>query len=202
MGYDVVYAPCLAIKPVAFKPTATLPAALIITSGQAVPAIPQSYTNLPIFCVGDATAGRLRAAGFNHVESASGDARDLFRLVTARRIPGLHVMAVGQRQGLALCRQLAAAGIQVMRRKAYSASALRSLPDAANEALAEGKVKAALFYSSETARAFLSLTPQGTAKIIACVLSPAIAEALNGLPWSEIRVALAPTEADLMALLP
>jgi hypothetical protein len=40
----------------------------------------------------------------------------------------------------------------------------------------------------------------GTDKITAYALSPAVAAALGGLPWRAIRVALAPTEADLMAL--
>ena len=53
---------------------------------------------------------------------------DLFRLVCARRLPGTHVMAVGERQGLALSRQLHEAGISVLRRKVYAARPMRVLP--------------------------------------------------------------------------
>ena len=200
MGHMPVLAPCLAINVLAPR-LPEHPAVLVITSGQAVPALPENLRGLPVFCVGDATAGKLRAVGFGRVESAAGDADDLFRLITARRLPGLHVMAVGERQGLGLFRQLREAGISVVRRKVYAARPLRTFPEGVAEALAEGEIGAALFYSAETAQAFIRLKPGGTDSIEAFALSPKVATALHGLPWSAIRVALAPTEADLMALL-
>jgi uroporphyrinogen-III synthase len=200
MGHEPVLAPCLEITPLPVH-LPEHPAALIITSGQAIGALPARLFDLPVFCVGDATAGRLRAAGFGRVESASGDAGDLLKLVTARGVPGTHVMAVGERHGLALCRQLRAAGVHVLRRKVYAAKPLRVLPAAAAAMLARREIKAALFYSAETARSFLKLAPVHTETMLACALSPAVAQVLHGLPWAQIRVALAPSEADLMALL-
>lgn len=200
LGHAPVLAPCLSIT--ALDPV--LPehaAALIVTSGQAVPMLPQNLRDVRVFCVGDATAARARAAGFSRVESAGGDAEDLVRLIVARRVAGLHVMAVGERQGLVLCRQLREAGISVLRRKVYAARPLRALPEAAGQALAAKEIEAALFYSAELARAFIRLKPAGTAHIQAYALSAKVADALRGLPWSAIHVALAPTEADLMALL-
>jgi uroporphyrinogen-III synthase len=199
MGHEPVLAPCLAITPLPARLPAH-PGALIITSSQAIPALPANLHDIPVFCVGDVTGGKLRAAGFSRVESASGDATDLLRLVTSRRLAGTHVMAVGERHGLALARQLREAGISVLRRKVYAARPSRGLPDAALQSLKQDEIDTALFYSAETARAFVRLAPSGTAKIMACALSPAVALALNGLPWNKIRVALAPTEADLMAL--
>lgn len=200
MGHAPVLAPCLAITPLAPR-LPEHPGALIVTSGQAIPALPASLHNVPVFCVGDATAGKLRAAGFNRVESASGDAADLFRLISARRLPGLHLMAVGERHGMALFRQLRAAGFSVLRRKVYAVQPLRSLPELAARALAAEEIDVALFYSAETARSFVRLAPPGTGRAAALALSANVAAALNGLPWRAIRVALAPTEADLMALL-
>jgi uroporphyrinogen-III synthase len=200
MGHSPVLAPCLAIKILAPR-LPEHPAVLIVTSGQAVPALPEALRGVPVFCVGDVTGGKLRAAGFGRVESAGGDASDLFRLITSRGLPGLHVMAVGERQGLGLFRQLREAGISVLRRKVYAARPLRALPDGVGQALAQGDIAAVLFYSAESARAFMRLKPRGTEKIEAFALSPKVAAALDGLPWRAIRVALAPTEADLMALL-
>jgi uroporphyrinogen-III synthase len=200
MGHEPVLAPCLEIVLL----PAHLPdrcGALIITSGQAIPAMPEKLHGVPMFCVGDATANRARAAGFFRVESAGGDARDLFRLVCARRLPGTHVLAVGERQGLALSRQLHEAGISVLRRKVYAARPMRALSADIAADLAAEKMPAALFYSAETARAFVRLRPRNTAAITAYALSPAVALGLGGLPWAAIRVAVAPTEADLMALL-
>jgi len=201
MGHAPVLAPCLAISLL----PARLPAqigALVITSGQAVPALPDSLHHVPVFCVGDATGEKLRLAGFCRVESASGDAEKLFRLITARRLPGLHVLAVGERHGIQLARQFREAGISVLRRKVYAAKPLRALPAPAEAALAAGEIAAALFYSAESARAFARLNPPETAHVTAYALSEAAARPLHGLPWRAIRVAVAPTEADILALIP
>jgi uroporphyrinogen-III synthase len=58
-----------------------------------------------------------------------------------------------------------------------------------------------LFYSAETARAFIRLKPPGTGRLEALALSPTVAAACQGLPWRRIRVALTPNEAALLALL-
>jgi uroporphyrinogen-III synthase len=200
LGFEPVLLPCLAIKPRATK-FPEQPAALIITSAQAIRSLPSSFRQIRSFCVGDATAIKLREAGFVSVESAAGDAKTLFRLITARRIPGTHLLAVGQRHGLALARQLREAGITVVRRSVYSAAPLRELPAAIGAALGAGEIDKALFYSAETAKAFMRLNPPGTAGMESLALSPAIAEVLKNLPWRTIRVALAPAEADLLALL-
>jgi uroporphyrinogen-III synthase len=200
LGFEPLLAPCLTIAPLPAR-LPERPGALVITSGQAVASLPASLHHTPVFCVGDATAAKLRAAGFTRVESAGGDANDLYRLITARRLTGTHVLAVGERHGLALARQLAQAGIAVLRRKVYTARPIRALPAPALAALHAGEVSAALFYSAETARSFVRLNPPNTKNIRACALSTAVAGPLHGLPWSEIRAALAPTEADLIACL-
>jgi uroporphyrinogen-III synthase len=200
MGHEVQLLPCLSVKTVTPR-LPEHPAALVITSGQAVPALPARLHNVPVFCVGDATGAKLRQAGFTRVESAHGDADDLFRLITARHLTGLHVLAVGERHGLALLARLRAAGISAARRKVYTVTKLRSLPAETKAVLAAGALDAALFYSAETARAFCALHPPGTAEMEAYALSDNVAKGLTGLPWTRIHVALAPTEADLMALL-
>ncbi len=176
-------------------------AALLVTSGQAIPSLPPHLRAVPSFCVGDATAAKLREAGFLSVASASGTADDLCRLVSARQLPGLHVLASGERLGLKLLADLRHAGLKVTRRVVYRTRPIRTLPPAIKTALEQGEFDGALFYSSETARAFAALRPPGTAALSAYALSPAIAKTLQLLPWRDIRVALAPTEADMMALL-
>ncbi len=200
MGHEPVVLPCLTIRTTAPR-LPEKPAALVITSGQAVPALPAALHHVPAFCVGDATAAKLREAGFTRVESARGNADDLFRLIAARHVPGLHLLAVGERHGLALAARLREAGIKVLRRKVYTVTPTRRLPETVAAALAGGDIAGALFYSAETARAFARLNPPGTAAITAYALSKTVAEALQDLPWAQIRAAVAPTEADLMALL-
>jgi uroporphyrinogen-III synthase len=200
MGYEPVLAPCLTITKRQVSLPAS-PAAIIITSAQAVTALPVCNQNITLFCVGDATAERARETGFTSVASASGDAKDLFRLITARNIQGTHLLAVGERHGMALARQLRAAGITVVRRTVYAAKPLRALPVQVIAALAGGQINAALFYSAESARAFARLKPPGTGSIRAYALSQAVAAGLHGLPWDGIHIAFAPTEADLLGLL-
>ncbi len=200
LGHTPIIAPCLTITRRPPK-LPDYPAAIIITSLQAVPSLPAAYHHIPVFCVGDATAGRLREAGFRSVTSAAGDAEDLRRLITERPLPGLYLLATGARQGTGLAHQLRAAGIPVLRRAVYAATPVRALPKAAIAALQAGEVGAALFYSAETAAAFVCLVPPGTERIVALALSQAVATPLHGLPWAAIRVAVRPTEADLLALI-
>ncbi len=200
MGHEPVLLPCLSVKTVPPR-LPPHPAALVVTSGQAVPALPARLHHVPVFCVGDATGAKLRQAGFTRVESAQGDAEDLFRLIAARRVAGLHVLAVGERHGQALLAKMRGTGIAAVRRKVYSVTRLRQMPDEVKALLAAGGLDGALFYSAETARAFAALHPPGTSAMAAFALSENVAQAVKGLPWREIHAALAPTEADLMALL-
>lgn len=200
MGHEAVSLPCLTMTPIPLHLSAP-PAALVVTSGQAVPALPADLHGLPVFCVGDATADKLRMAGFTRVESAQGDAQALARLVITRNLHGVHVLAVGARHGLALAAQLQEAGLSVLRRRVYSVRRLSRLPAALRDALAAHEFDGALFYSAETAAAFTRLKPPGTAHMRAYLLSPNIKKGLQECPWLAIHSANAPTEADLMALL-
>jgi len=200
MGFEPVLAPCLMIEPLA-PLLPENPAAIVLTSAQAIPALPDRFHHIPSFCVGDATAAKMRQAGFVCVKSAAGDAEDLLRLVAEQNISGTHLLAVGERHGVALARQLREHGIKVVRRKVYATRPLPVLPAAIRAALAAGEIEKALFYSAETAKAFIGLQPAGTARMEALALSPAIAAQVQGLPWQSIRVALAPNESDLLALL-
>ena len=200
LGHEAIALPCLTISPI----TPHLPqqlAALLVTSGQAVPDLPSRLHNVPVFCVGDATAAKLRTAGFTSVESANGDAGALANLVLSRNLPGLHVLATGERLGQKLMISLRAAGISIVRRKVYKVTRLRTMPETIRAALKAGYFDGVLFYSAETAQAFLRLNPPRTDRLNAYALSQNIEKGLQEVPWNAIHVACAPTEADLMALL-
>lgn len=200
LGHEAIALPCLTISPVT-PHLPQHPAALLVTSGQAVPALPARLHNVPVFCVGDATAAKLRMAGFTSVESANGDAEALASLVLRRNLPGLHVLATGERLGQKLMTTLRAGGISIVRRKVYKVARRRTLPDSIYTALKAGDFDGVLFYSAETAQAFLRLNPPRTDQLNAYALSQNIEKGLQAVPWNAIHVACAPTEADLMALL-
>ena len=204
-GWTALSAPCLTIVPHRLRPAAAVQAVLV-TSGQALPAL-DALRDRRLFTVGDATAARARAAGHRLVESADGDASALRALVRARCRPevGTLLLASGQGQGHTLVAGLRQDGFRVLRRVAYAACPAAALPDGVCFALGAGQIKVALFFSRETARVFARILPAALhgslAGVDAVVIAPAAAAALRHLPWHAVRVALRPTQDEMLALL-
>lgn len=209
LGFTPVRAPVLRIDSTrALLPAAVSVAAVLVTSGNAVDALPQAYCSTRLLAVGDATADRARAAGFVQVVSAAGDAEALAEFVIRQQSPrdGTLLLASGRGQGHALATALRQAGYRVARRAVYAAHPTRSLPPAAAAALRAGSVRAALFFSAETARQFVRLVQRaGLAETLAGVEAISIgrsaAVALEALPWRGIRVAARPTQDEMLVLL-
>jgi len=208
IGFEPLMVPCLTVAARSSRlPSPAHVAAVVATSGQAISGLPASFHDLPFFGVGDATARRATAAGFLRVRSADGDAADLLRLVIreCRPADGALLLAVGARQSMALATEFRGAGFRVFRRVVYAAAAAARLSDDVVAALQAGQVRAALFFSAETARAFVNLVPIALratlADVTALAIGPRAAEVLKVLPWREVRVALRPTQDELLALL-
>src|SRR6185437_4696366 len=96
-------------------------------------------------------------------------------------------------------------GFEVIHREVYAATPASALPPVAAEALRGETLRAALFFSAETARAFVTLVgAAGLAPRVADVEALAIGRpacvALEALPWRAIRVAARPTQDELLAL--
>src|SRR3546814_12416750 len=105
------------------------------------------------------TLFRSRQCGFDRVESAAGDVHDLAALARRRLDPFagplLHPAAskpAGDLQG-----DLAASGFTVLRAVLYDAVPAPSLSADCTQALDEGSLEAATFFSPRTAGAFASL---------------------------------------------
>ena len=88
-GHEPVLSPLFAVT----RTTDAAPdgpfAALVLTSGNAVPALadlPAPLRDLPVFSVGARTAGKVHEAGFANSHSADGNRDDLIRLI-AERLP-------------------------------------------------------------------------------------------------------------------
>lgn len=209
LGLVPLVAPVLAIRPnQAVLPSRDGIAAVLLTSGSAVAALPQDYRDIPLLTVGDATASRARAAGFRNVVSAAGDAADLAVLAKAQLPPNARpiLIAVGRLQGDALAGDLRKAGFRVLRRVVYSVVPAQSLAAPALEALRAGQVRAALFFSAETARQFVLLVQRARAdetlqSVEAISIGRPAAVALGRLNWRRIRVATRPNQDDMLALL-
>lgn len=209
MGFRPVIAPALVIRMVAAHlPDPGSVQAVLVTSANALPAFASSWHGRPLFAVGAATAVQARADGFRDVHSAGADAVALAALVAQGRRPGGGplLLASGRGQGQTLAATLRAAGFRVLRRVVYAAEPAPALPAPALTALAEGRICHALFFSAETARAFLRLARraglvESLRRIDAISIGQPARVALEAVPWRRIRVAARPTQDAMLAWL-
>ena len=204
-GFDPVIAPVMTLHHRSIAPHGRFDA-IVTTSRNAIPALPDTLKALPLLAVGSATAARARQAGFATILDAQGDAAALANLAQRRLDPGSHVLfAHGFRQGDPLADALLAAGFRVTRACAYEVATARRLPPAALAALDAGILAAAMFLSTETAAAFVRLLPPrhhpALAGVAALTIGPRAAEVLAPLPWRDVQVSLKPTLDEVLALL-
>jgi uroporphyrinogen-III synthase len=208
LGLRPIVAPLLTIRRV----PADLPgdaAAVLVTSSNAIESLPAWARSRPILAVGDATAARARAAGFPHVLSAGGNASDLAALVDRAlpsELPGELLLLTGKGQGTALVGLLRDQQRQVVVREVYETAAVPELPGPAATALREGGLDVALFFSTDTAGAFVHLVNGAHLQAElpdtdAIAISRAAGMALEALPWRRVRVAARPTQDAMLALL-
>ena len=109
-------------------------------------------------------------------------------------------------QGIELAASLRHHGFRVLRRVAYRASSVGSLPEIAALHLRQRQVAAAMFFSGETSRHFVSLLRAaglvGAVRDIEAVsISERAAMALRPLPWRRLSVAPLPNQDAMLAML-
>lgn len=204
-GFEPIVAPVLSVR----LRTVTIKGAfdaILVTSRNAIPALPSEWHGVRLLAVGSATAERARQAGFVSVMDAGGDAADLAAMARDRLEPGAKLLFVhGVGQGHPLAASLDDAGFTVVRRRGYGTAAVRALPVAAREALGSERVCAATFLSAATARAFVRLVPKALlpmlSRVDAAAIGQAAADALAPLPFRRVRVSLRPTLDEVLALL-
>jgi uroporphyrinogen-III synthase len=207
LGFFPVIAPMLSIVPQEIHPPAAW-AATVLTSRNAVGACPASMHDRPVFAVGTATAAEASTAGFSYVLNANGDATALADLIASSLSPrdGSLVLPVAQGQGGGLAASLRHRGFRVVRRVAYRALPVDSLPDAATSSLADRKIAVAMFFSGETSRHFERLLRaanlvEAVRNVEAVSISMRAAMALRSLPWRQIQVAAQPNQDAMLALM-
>ena len=169
---------------------------------------PASCHDLPAFAVGDATAKCAADAGFTRIKIADGDAVALAALVARTLNPqaGSLFLPAGRGQGGELAMSLRQSGFRVFRRTVYEALPVSVLPVAAEKHLRQGEVRAAMFFSAETARHFVRLVhaaklDETVSDVEAVSISDRSTVALKQLPWRRISVAVEPNQNAMLALL-
>ncbi len=210
LGLTPVIAPLQMVQPVAIRlPPPHRIAGVVLTSRNAIQALPPAWHGVPVWAVGHATATRARLAGFAQVTSADGDAvalADTIRQSIATPQATTLLLATGQGVGGPIAAMLRQSGFRVIRRIAYHISPAISLPDNAIQALSAAQPLSALFFSSEAARVFTRLVTRAClvdamAKHEAVSISTTAAMALRSLPWRAIHVAAKPNQDAMLAML-
>jgi uroporphyrinogen-III synthase len=217
-GFDVLPAPMLRFEPVAFQDDLDARyGAVIVTSANALraaegqPAM-NRLKQLPLFAVGERTAGAAREIGFSNVISADGDAtalRDLMvASVRAKKLKKTDTLLYLAGADLArdLAGELGQRGFNVVTQTTYRMVPIVSLPRDVCEAFAASGVEAVLHYSRRSARAFLDAARAGGVEISAlaipqCCLSEAIASIVRDAGATQVMVARTPDEKALFEAL-
>lgn len=210
-GIDATAEPLLEIEfRSAAKPKLSDVQAILATSANGVRAFvaASARRDLPLFAVGDATAGAAREAGFETVETASGDVDALAERVGAKLDPEagalLHVAGtqlVGDLGG-----KLKARGYAYRRAVLYEARAATHLSPGTVRAMRDDALDGVLFFSPRTAEIFVTLARKvrvvrSCGQLTAFCLSAAVAERASDLIWREIAVASTPEQDALLALI-
>lgn len=206
MGHTALLAPLLSPQFEAGpEPDFTGVQALLASSANGIRALVRrtARRDIPVFAVGPQTTQEAAAAGFTDIKNADGDAQALAEATARWTVPGkgalLHVC--GAQAPGTLAEMLSLRGFNVRRAVLYRVDAARELPPEAREALAAGRVDAALFFSPRSARIFCELAQNlSTQSVTALCISPVTAQALT-CAFKAVRIADKPNQQALLALL-
>ncbi len=208
-GHDCAVAPLIDIVP---RPGIRLDGegvqAFLLTSANGARCLARATArrDLPVFCVGDATARAAAGLDFEDVHTAGGDVEALATLVAAHADPagGRLVHAAAATLAGDLSGRLESAGFAVERVTLYDSIAATALPAAVSETLLGQGFDGVLFFSPRTAATFVTLARSLGADLgagTAYCLSAAVAAVVEPLGFGRVLVAARPTEADLIALI-
>ena len=184
--------------------------AILVTSANGSRAIAQrtKQRDIVVFAVGVHTAETARAAGFQHVVDAAGNANALALLVRERLDPqaGALLHATGTNASRELEDELADAGFVVRSCALYHVVESTQLPASAAAALRARALDAVILFSSKSAWLFAERVRQADLApscrdLLACCISNAVADALADLAFREIRIARRPDLDSVLALL-
>jgi uroporphyrinogen-III synthase len=212
-GHEVIIAPLLQIEALRQDLGGGPYSGLIMTSGNAAHAVtvhPQRemLLKLPVFAIGEHTAGAARSAGFRNVFTGDGDIEYLVHLIASRlagaRDPLLYL--AGEDRSGDLDALLAPHGLSVRTVVIYRAAARPELPVEAAAALKSGRLDGVLHYSRRTAEIFLDAARaaqvlEPALKVKHYCLAPGIAKPLIAAGAAEIHIAENLQEKSLIGLL-
>ncbi|MDI1280370.1 MAG: uroporphyrinogen-III synthase [Brevundimonas sp.] len=196
-GFTPIIGPVIALEPLDTPLDLTGVAGLAFTSrnGVAAFAARTPRRDWPVFTVGDATAEAARACGFADVRSAAGALDDLAALITAAwPADGGLILAPGPREPAGDLGGELAGRVTVRALPLYAAVETGVTGPAEVDIILVHSPRAALALAAQ-------LTPADTRERLLVAISAAAAAPLDQAGFAEIRIAIHPTEASLLAAL-
>ncbi|MCG7520368.1 uroporphyrinogen-III synthase [Ruegeria sp. Ofav3-42] len=189
---DVIYSPILEILPLRVEIDTDGVRGLIFTSANSVNAAASLGVrrDLPAFCVGPATTGTAKGAGWDAM-MVGNTAEELVAYLLKHRpeSPLLHLRGEHTRGNVA--GRLTESGLTVHEEVVYQQRLLPLTSEAADAAAGDRPVIAPLF-SPRTARQFAEIWA-GPAPLWLVAISEATAEPLNSLAYERLKIAKEPT---------
>ncbi|MDQ0317943.1 uroporphyrinogen-III synthase [Pararhizobium capsulatum DSM 1112] len=182
------------------------PGAVAVTSGEALRALTaesiESNRDIPLFCVGNATARVAKDLGFRRVISGSGTGRELAKIVVDAN-PGNLLYLAGRPRSQDFEQLLAQAQVPFRTVEIYEMIAINHDATVINERLRRERPEVILLYSRETARRFFDLADIDTLIALKdlrflCMSAYVAGAVPDGV--GEIEIAEEPSERALMAL--
>ena len=214
-GFEAIAAPVLRFEPLPFHDDDADYDAVILTSANAPRAIDLAGSRLlrlPLFAVGAHTADAARAAGFDRVIVAKGDAISLRDLVLARvkagELPASATLLylAGADLSRDLAGELSEKGLTVVTHTTYRMAPVAALPREVSDAFMANRITAVLHYSRRSAQAFLDAIRADGLEISAlalpqCCISANVAAVLHEAGAAQVKVAASSDEKALFEAL-
>ena len=203
---DSIIAPVMVIETCIPAIAHTMPDAILLTSRHAAHALLPSWSHLPVYCVGTATAETARAQGFMNIVLGKSDVLSLLPRIAESLKDKTLLYLSGEDISVDVAALLASQSVSVERVIAYRAVAAAQLSPELIDALKNNSISGTVFYSARTAEiATALLTQAGLSHAIETVdaycLSLTIAEKAAALPWRRIHVAHIPTGDAMQAMM-
>lgn len=189
-------------------PSTPKPDAVVITSGNALrmargDGVLSRWTDIPVWAVGEQTAGLGRQMGLKTVHSADGDGRALLRLCAANLDPASEIIHVtGERLGEDLSAGLTALGHSVIRWENYRTATVSRWDMQTRWLIGRRRVGVALLLSPRSATAFATLMGKhdlwnaAAGMRLACISEPtanALLDSMGPKPLLTVCIAQEPT---------
>lgn len=215
LGHEPVVHPLLCFSRLTIAPDAFDGASTIaVTSANALRALEeagrlQDVAGLPLACVGEETARKARAAGFETIIAIAETAEKLAEVIgrdakALRLSPLVHV--TGMHQAFDFAKTLEACGLSIRTLSVYAMQARPTFDDTVLRELKGGRIGGTILMSARTAEILVSLCQKhnvesDAAPLLYLCLSAGIAARLAPLKPVNVRIAERPTRDALLRLI-